>query len=107
MTPNTRVVLAVVQVFGIDAVAAEFQGGGEDGGIPVGTPVAFLDPQGGAEDGFGDGLDRVGWVRLSRLNIATDLSKPQEQAGRRALGFRVASPPPVQGSSRPRVETPA
>jgi hypothetical protein len=57
----------------MDGVAAGFEGGGEDGGVPIGKPVALLDPQGGPEDGFGDGLDRVGWVRLSRLNIATGL----------------------------------
>lgn len=46
--PDARVVLAVVLVFGIGGVAAEFQGGGEEGGIPIGKPVALLDPQGGA-----------------------------------------------------------
>lgn len=52
---DTRVGLAVVEVFGIDGVAAELEGGGEDRGIPIGKPVALLDPQGGPEDGFGDG----------------------------------------------------
>lgn len=54
----------MVEVFGIDGVAAEFEGGGEDRGIPIGKPVALLDPQGGPEDGFGDGLDRVGIERF-------------------------------------------
>jgi hypothetical protein len=31
--PDTRVGLAVVEVFGMDGVAAEFEGGGEDGGV--------------------------------------------------------------------------
>lgn len=41
--PDIRVFRTVIQVFGIDGVAAEFQGGGEDCGIPGGKPVALLD----------------------------------------------------------------
>jgi hypothetical protein len=33
----------VVELFGIDGVAAEFQGGSDDGRIPVGKPLALLD----------------------------------------------------------------
>lgn len=49
---DTRIRLAVVEVFGKDGVAAGFQGGSEDGGIPVGKPVALLDPKGRPKDGF-------------------------------------------------------
>jgi hypothetical protein len=34
----------VVEVFRINGVAAEFQGGGEDGGIPVGKPMGMAKP---------------------------------------------------------------
>ena len=61
---KTIIVLPGIQVFGVDGVAGEGSGGGEDGGVPVGDLEALGDGEGGVEDVQGDGLDLeiINWL---------------------------------------------
>jgi hypothetical protein len=53
-TPQSLIDLPVIQILGIEGVAAQFDRRGNDRTVPVGDLVALADGQCGPENGFGD-----------------------------------------------------
>ena len=65
---ETIIVLPGVQVFGVDGVAGEGSGGGEDGGVPVGDLEALGDGEGGVEKIRRHGLHREAFEATKELH---------------------------------------